>query len=74
MVEVFLIVSAILLLLGGGMLFDWLMFKGCGHAQPDEPDQEDYPVITGSADAHAVRQVDLALKSEENSKEWCRFF
>lgn len=44
---------------------DWFFYKQRGKAIPDA-DQENNPIITGSADAEAHRQIDRAHVSKED--------
>ena len=38
---------------------DWYSYKLRGRVSPDDPEDENPPVITGPGDAHAQRLIDL---------------
>ncbi len=44
---------------------DWLFYKHRGFAQPDHPDQENYPLINNPSDAHAQKIIDEALHQKD---------
>jgi len=43
------------------LILDWLIYKNRGHVQPDDPNDEDYPIITGPGDARIQQQIDEIL-------------
>lgn len=44
------------------LIHDWSCYKQRGFAQPDHPDQENYPLINNSGDASAHKIIDDALR------------
>lgn len=56
----------IVLFICAQVALDWLLYKGRGRVQPDDPN-ENSPVITGPADALAQRLIDL-IKVKKNEK------
>jgi len=47
------------------MKLDLMIWSHRGHAQPDNPDDENPPVITGSTDAVSHLQIDRTKKKEK---------
>jgi len=47
------------------ILKDWLVYKHRGRARPDDPNDENPPVVTGPEDALAQRLIDLSKKDQE---------
>ena len=58
----FLITAVVVL--GLGILKDWLTYKQRGRTQPDNPKDENPPVVTGPQDASAQRVLDLFKEDE----------
>ncbi len=48
---------------------DWLLYRLRGKAEPDSPDQENPPVITGAQDAMSQWQVDLSKKNNQKHSD-----
>ncbi len=48
---------------------DWLFYKHRGRVQPDDPSDENPPVITGPSDALSQRLVDLCSKEKSKGPE-----
>jgi len=59
----FLIVGVVVI--GMLILKDWLVYKHRGRARPDDPNDENPPVVTGPEDALAQRLIDLSKKDQE---------
>lgn len=46
---------------------DWFFYKHRGFAQPDHPDQENYPLINNPADASAQTVIDEVMRPKKKS-------
>ena len=59
----------LLFFIGVAYLFfiDFTIYKHRGHVQPDDPNSNDYPIITNPQDSFAHRIIDEA----KNSKDIC---
>lgn len=55
--------------LGMALLRDKLLYNLQGSAQVDDPDQEEYSIVKGPADAIAQRQIDRCSSSESSPEE-----
>lgn len=51
------------------IIIDWLKYKQIGHAQPDDPNQKDYPIIRGAQDASAQWQIDRSKSTLKIKKK-----
>ena len=51
-----------LFVLGMLLVKDFLFYKGRGHVQPDNPHDENYPVITGPGDAMSQKIIDQSKR------------
>lgn len=63
----FYLIAGIIVIIGLEILRDWLIYKHRGKVQPDDPKDENPPVITGPSDAHAQKLIDQYNK--EKSKK-----
>ena len=52
----------------GELIVSWFTYKHRGHAQPDQPDDKNYPIITGMGDASAQRIIDEATRPANPKK------
>lgn len=62
----FIIPTVFLVLIAlASIKLDLMIRQHRGHAQPDNPDQDNPPVITGSTDAMAHLQIDRTKSSKK---------
>lgn len=58
-------IIGLIVITGFILLQDWLIYKNRGHAQPNNSDKTNFPIITNSEDAHAQKLADFYKKDEK---------
>lgn len=67
--QIFYFIIIALFLIGLQIAQDWLVYKMRGRAQPDDPQDENPPVITGPQDARAQRYLDIFSRPTSKSSK-----
>lgn len=66
---VFYFLISALLIVGMVIARDWLIYKHRGRAQPDDPQDQNPPIVTGPEDARAQRLMDLYQQKKSDSQK-----
>jgi hypothetical protein len=63
------VITMLVILTGLSILQDWFIYKFRGRVQPDDPADENPPIITGPEDAGAQRLIELYVKKQKDKPE-----